>query len=56
MFYKYVNNHNYISYRSMIGALIAENDTVVMSGSDKAIRLNKSVQSNFENRAASLRK
>ena len=38
MFYKYVNNHNYISYRSMIGALIAENDTVVMSGSDKAIK------------------
>ena len=37
MFYKHVNNR--ISYRSTIGALIGENDTIVTSDSDKACLL-----------------
>ena len=38
MFYKYVNNR--ISYRSTVGALIGENDTIVTSDSDKAYMFN----------------
>jgi len=39
MFYKYINNR--ISYRSTIGALIGENDTILTSDSDKANTFNK---------------
>jgi len=38
MFYKYVNNR--ISYRGTIGALVDENDTIVMSNSDKVNMFN----------------
>jgi len=43
MFYKYVNNR--ISYRSTIGALIGENDTIVTSDSDKANMFNEYYES-----------
>jgi len=38
MFYKYVNNR--ISYRSTIGALVDENDTIITSDSSKANMFN----------------